>query len=62
MALHQRFACSCGRSELLIRCSGLILDHSDVPPGRARTLPVLRLFGEMFKLTLLPSAPKRTTR
>jgi hypothetical protein len=60
MGFHQRFACSCGRTELLIRC-GLILDYSDVP-GRGRTLPVLRLFSEMFKLTLLPSAPKRTTR
>jgi hypothetical protein len=41
----------------------LILDHPDVPPGRGRTLPAVpRLFSEMFKLTLLPSAPKRTTR
>jgi hypothetical protein len=61
MGFHQRFARSCGRTELLIRC-GLILDYPDVPPGRGRTLPVPRLFSEMFKLTLLPSAPKRTTR
>jgi hypothetical protein len=62
MGFHQRFACSCRRCELLIRCSGLILDHPDVPPSRGRTHPVLRLFSEMFKLTLLPVTPKRTTR
>jgi hypothetical protein len=62
MGFHQRFACSCGRGELLIRYSGLILDHPNVPPGRGRTLLVPRLFSEMFKLTFFPSAPKRTNR
>jgi hypothetical protein len=63
MGFHQRFAWCSGRCALLIRYSGLILDHPDVPPGRGRTLPAVpRLFSEMFKLTLLPSAPKRTTR
>jgi|GEM_PF-4294014 hypothetical protein len=55
MAFLQRFACSGGRCELLIRCCGLILYHPDVLPGRGRTHPALRLFSEMFKLTLLPS-------
>jgi hypothetical protein len=64
MALLQRFVFSGGRlsCELLIRCCVMILDHPDVSPGRGRTHPALRLFGEVFKLTLLPRAPKRTTR
>jgi hypothetical protein len=46
---------------LLLGC-GLILYHSDMPPGRSRAHLTLRLLCELFELAFGSPAPKRAAR